>query len=135
VVLLPWIIYLADTLPRRHSDLHYRLAWVGFDCLLALAIIRTAYMAFRVDQRVQFSAIATATLLVVDAWFDITTSSSRSQIMEALLLAALVELPAAAFSVYLARQVNQRILDLAVVGAEEVASGDHRVPSDDAPPD
>jgi hypothetical protein len=113
VFLLPWIVYLAITLPRRNLDLHYRAAWVGFDCLLVFAIVRTAYMAFRVDQRVQFAAIATATLLIVDAWFDITTSGSRTQFLWALVLAALVEIPAAIFSIHLARQVNRRLVERA----------------------
>jgi hypothetical protein len=112
-ILLPWIVYLAATLPRRQYDRHYRAAWVGFDLLLVFAITRTAYMAFRVDQRVQFPAIATATLLVVDAWFDMTTSANRSQFVEAFVLAAVVEIPAAVFSIYVARQVNRRILEAA----------------------
>lgn len=113
VVLLPWIGFLAVTLPRRQFDLHYRAAWVGFDLLLVFAITRTAYMAFRVDQRVQISATATATLLIVDAWFDMTTSGGRGQFFEALLLAVFVEIPAAVFSIYVARQVNRRTLELA----------------------
>ena len=60
-------------------------------------------MAFRVDQRVQFPATATATLLVVDAWFDMTTSGEpRGQFFEALVLAVFVEIPAAVFSIYVA---------------------------------
>jgi hypothetical protein len=113
VVLLPWIAYLAITLPRRDLDRHYRLAWVGFDCLLVFAIVRTAYMAFRIDPRVQFPATATATLLFVDAWFDITTSGSRGAALEALLLALLVEIPAAIFSLHMARRVNRQVLELA----------------------
>jgi hypothetical protein len=113
VVLLPWIAYLAVTLPRRDLDRHYRLAWVGFDCLLVFAIVRTAYMAFRIDPRVQFPATATATLLFVDAWFDITTSGSRAAAFEALVLALLVEIPAAIFSLYLARRVSRQVLELA----------------------
>ena len=112
-ILLPWIVYLAVTLPRRNLDHHYRAAWVGFDVFLVVVIVRTAYMAFRVDQRVQFPATATATLLFVDAWFDVTTSSGRGQMLEALVLAACIELPAALFSLYLARQVNRRVLELA----------------------
>ena len=77
------------------------------------AIARTAYMAFRVDQRVQFPATATATLLIVDAWFDMTTSGGRGQFFEALLLAVFVEIPAAVFSIYVARSVNRRSLELA----------------------
>jgi hypothetical protein len=116
VILLPWIVYLAATLPRRQFDRHYRAAWVGFDVILIYAIARTAYMAFRVDPRVQFPATATAVLLFVDAWFDITTSANRAQFFEALVLALLVEIPAAIFSLYVARSVHRRVLDLAHVG-------------------
>jgi hypothetical protein len=113
VALLPWIAYLAVTLPRRQFDLHYRAAWVGFDVLLVIAITRTAYMAFRLDQRVQFSATATATLLIVDAWFDMTTSASHAEFFEAFVLAVFLEIPAAVFSLYVARQTNRRILEFA----------------------
>jgi hypothetical protein len=101
VALLPWIAYLAITLPRRDLDNHYRAAWVGFDCFLVFAIVRTAYMAFRIDPRIQFPA--TATLLIVDAWFDITTAGSRAHTLEAVILAAIFEIPAALFSIHLAR--------------------------------
>jgi hypothetical protein len=113
VGLLPWIAYLAVSLPRRDLDLHYRAAWVGFDLLLVFAIVRTAYMAFRIDPRVQFPATATATLLIVDAWFDITTSGSHAAAFEAMLLALFVEIPAAVFSIYLARRVSRQVLELA----------------------
>ena len=120
-ILLPWIGVLAVTLPRRQFDLHYRAVWVGFDLLLVVAITRTAYMAFRVDPRVQLPATATATLLFVDAWFDITTSGTRSQVLEAVVLAALVEIPAAIFSLYLARSVNRRVIEAAGLGPSPTA--------------
>jgi hypothetical protein len=113
VALLPWIVYLAISLPRRDLDTHYRAAWVGFDCLLVFAIVRTAYMAFRVDLRVQIPAVATATLLIVDAWFDIATSDGRAAIFRALLLAVFFEIPAAVFSIYVSRQVSHQVLLLA----------------------
>jgi hypothetical protein len=113
VILIPWIIYLAETLPKRQYDRHYRAAWVGFDIILILAISRTAYLAFRVDPRVHFPATATAVLLFVDAWFDITTSANRNQFLEALTLALLVEIPAALFSLFLARRVSQQIIERA----------------------
>lgn len=123
VLLLPWIGYLAVTLPRRQFDLHYRAAWVGFDVLLVVAITRTAYMAFRVDQRIQIPATATATLLIVDAWFDVTTSAGRGQVLEALVLAVGIEIPAAIFSIYTARQVNHRVLESArLAGAASVTT-------------
>ena len=111
--LVPWIVFLAVTLPGRDVDRHYNLAWVGFDLFLAFAVIRTAWFAFRIDPRVQLPAAATATLLMVDAWFDMTTSSGWNQFLEAALLAAFVEIPAAVFSLYLARKVNRQVSDLA----------------------
>ncbi|MGA2837075.1 MAG: hypothetical protein ABSF84_10815 [Acidimicrobiales bacterium] len=106
VVLVPWTAYLALSLPRRDVDTHYRAAWVGFDILLVAAIVQTAYYAFKVDTRVQLPATATATLLVVDAWFDVMTAGGHRATFDALVLALVVELPAAAFSLYLARRVN-----------------------------
>ncbi len=60
---------------------------MGFDILLVLAIVLTAYYAFRMDDRVQLPAMATATLLVVDAWFDVMTRGGRQATLEALLMA------------------------------------------------
>ena len=122
LALVPWIAYLAVTLPKRDLDSHYRAAWVGFDCLLAFVIIRTAYMAFRIDPRVQFPATATATLLLVDAWFDVTTSSGSGATIEAILLAVFLEIPAAVFSLYLARRVSLQVLKLAHF--DQFADGD-----------
>jgi hypothetical protein len=70
-------------------------------------------MAFRVDLRVQIPAAATATLLIVDAWFDIATSDGRAAILQALLLAVFFEIPAAVFSIYVSRQVSHQVLLLA----------------------
>jgi hypothetical protein len=126
VALLPWIAYLAVSLPGRNLEVHYRAAWVGFDCLLVFVIVRTAYMAFRVDPRVTFAATATATLLFVDAWFDVTTSNGRGAILLAILLALLVEIPAALFSLHLARRVNRQVLHLAHLDEFTYGPGPHR---------
>ena len=106
VCLVPWIVYLAISLPKRDVDTHYRAAWVGFDILLVTSIVMTAYYAFRVDTRVQLPAMATATLLVVDAWFDVMTAGRHRGVGLALLMAVCVELPAALGSLWLARRVN-----------------------------
>jgi hypothetical protein len=102
VLLIPWTVYLAVTLPRRDLDTHYRGAWVGFDLLLVATIILTAYFA-----RVQLPATATATLLIVDAWFDVMTAGRRQSTLEAVLMALCIEIPAALFSLWLARRVNR----------------------------
>jgi hypothetical protein len=128
-LLIPWTVYLAVTLPKRDLDTHYRGAWVGFDLLLVGAIVLTAYFAFRVDTRVQLPATATATLLVVDAWFDVMTAGHRQSTMLALALALLVELPGAGFSLWLARRVNHNAGHIALAAAS-VAPED---PAEDGP--
>lgn len=113
VALMPWIVYLALTLPKRSLDVHYRAAWVGFDLLLVFALTRTAYMAFRIDARVQLAAAAAGTLLIVDAWFDITTSHGRAAVAEAIVLAVVAEIPIAIFCIFVARRVSQHVFELA----------------------
>jgi hypothetical protein len=113
--LILWTAYLALSLPRENLEHHYRLTWVGFDVILALSLYLTAHMAFRLDARVQAPATVAATLLVVDAWFDITTSTDGKAAIEALILALFVELPAAAFTLYVAHKVGRRVRELAHV--------------------
>jgi len=113
VVLIPWTVYLAVTLPKRVIDTHYRGAWVGFDIMLVLAMVATAYFAFRMDTRVQLPAAATATLLLVDAWFDVMTAGGRAATLEAVVMALCIEIPAALLSLYVARRVNRNAVLLA----------------------
>jgi hypothetical protein len=113
VWLAVWTGILAFSLPRENLEHHFRLTWVGFDLILVLAVYLTAHMAFRLDARVQAPATVVATLLVVDAWFDVTTATDSKAATEALILALAVELPAAAFSLYVAHRVGRRVRQLA----------------------
>jgi hypothetical protein len=70
---VPWIGYLAATLPRT-ARIHERTAWVGFDIGLVLLLALTGFLAWRGRPRVALAAVATATMLVMDAWFDVLTS-------------------------------------------------------------
>jgi hypothetical protein len=114
--LIVWTVFLALSLPKENLEHHYRLTWTGFDLILVLAIYLTAYWAFRLDTRVVYPATVVATLLVADAWFDITTSATATAATQALILALLVELPAAAFSLYVAHRVGRRVRELAYPG-------------------
>jgi hypothetical protein len=68
----------------------------GF-CLLG-----TGLLLLRRDQRVSPVAAVTAALLLVDAWFDVTTSSSGRALVVALAMALLVELPLCALCALIA---------------------------------
>ena len=125
-LLIPWTVYLAITLPKREFDTHYRGAWVGFDLLLVGTIVLTAYYAFRVDTRVQLPATATATLLVVDAWFDVMTAGGHRATAQAALMAVCIELPAAIFSLWLARRVNHNADRMARVALAMEEARDRR---------
>ena len=116
VGLIVWTVFLALSLPKENLEHHYRLTWVGFDLIEVLAIYLTAHMAFRLDARVVYPATVVATLLVADAWFDVTTSATAADATQALILALLVELPAAAFSLYVAHRVGRRVRELAQPG-------------------
>ena len=114
--LVVWTVFLALSLPKENLEHHYRLTWTGFDLIEVVAIYLTAHLAFRLDARVVFPATVVATLLVADAWFDITTSATATAATQALMLALLVELPAAAFSLYVAYRVGRRVRELAHPG-------------------
>jgi hypothetical protein len=96
VGLVPWIFYLTFTLPSRHVTFHYDTAWIGFDVALLASFAATAWATFRGSQWLVPLAAVTGTMLVCDAWFDVVTSQSGSEMWEAVAEAALAELPLAA---------------------------------------
>lgn len=103
-VLIPWDVYLAISLPRRSISAHYRLTWVGFDVLLILVMARIGWYAHRRTPNVVLTFMVGATLLVTDAWFDVTTAATGSDRTRAILSALLLELPIAALCALLARR-------------------------------
>src|SRR5207249_11003835 len=102
LALVPWSLWLAKTLPSHHDAEHWDLAWGGFDVLLAAALLATAISAARRSPYLPSFATASGTLLVVDAWFDVLTSSAGRELEAAVLLAAIAELPLAAIAFWIA---------------------------------
>jgi hypothetical protein len=105
---VPWTVHLAMSLPQQAHTHNYRVSWVGFDVLLIVALLATAYYAWRGWRHVGVLAAATATMLVVDAWFDMTTSG-RADLVPAVLSAVLVELPLAVVCGWIALHVDRVI--------------------------
>jgi hypothetical protein len=106
VILLPWIIYLAVSLPARQLSSNYDAAWAGFDIILLCGLMATAACALRRSRYLSSAATATATLLVVDAWFDVLTSPPHQR-LQSVLLGVLVELPLAALCGWLSYHTHQ----------------------------
>jgi hypothetical protein len=103
---VPWTIHLAMSLPAQASAHHYRVAWVGFDVMLIVLLLLTAHVAWRGSRHVGLLAASTATMVVVDAWFDVTTSRP-ADLPPAILSAVLLELPLAVVCGWIALHVDQ----------------------------
>ncbi len=99
--LVPWTLWLTFSLPSRHVSDRYDLAWVGFDVALAAAFGATAWSAFRRLRWLGIFAAVTGTMLICDAWFDIVTSHTGGEMLEAAIEAVLGELPLAALCAYI----------------------------------
>jgi hypothetical protein len=96
LVLIPWIAYLATSLPTRQVADPWNFAWVGFDSALVLMLSWTAWNAWHRLQMLIPSAIITATLLICDAWFDIVLDWGSQHVLVSIASALLAELPLAA---------------------------------------
>jgi hypothetical protein len=108
---VPWVVYLAVTLPRHATFAHYRGVWVGFDLALVAVLATTAVFAWRGNPRVTISATAAATMLFVDAWFDVLTTPRGSGRWLAVLLAAVAEIPLALICLWIALRASRAGID------------------------
>lgn len=135
VFMIPWLVYLGLTLPSKVRSDNYDITWLGFDSALILVLGLVGYCAWtRRPASGTFAAVAAA-MLVIDAWFDVTTSSSGSAFVVALVLALAGEIPLAIICAWAAisaerhraklydgmRQRWQSAIDAARIAAEVTA--------------
>jgi hypothetical protein len=107
LLLVPWVVLVIVSLPSAHRAAHWDIAWAGFDVALALLLVTVAVAAWRGSPWLEGAATATATLLLVDAWFDVLTSSTRAELIVSIAEAVLVELPLAILCLLLARNAER----------------------------
>jgi len=119
--MIPWMIYLGATLPRRYDAQHWRLLWVGFDTFEVVVLAHVAWSAWFRRQVTLVGAIVAATLLVSDAWFDVVTSFGNRDEWLTLFTALAGELPLALFFFWIARRILTRMV--AAVHAAQGAPG------------
>jgi hypothetical protein len=106
---VPWTAYLAVTLPEDIRTRNYRIAWVGFDVGLVFLLLLTAFLAYRGQRHIAMTATATATALVIDAWFDVVTSPAGGDLIVALATALFGEFPLAVLCLWIALHVDRVI--------------------------
>jgi hypothetical protein len=95
ISLIPWIAYLAITLPEKYVAHNWTVTWVGFDILLVTFMAATAVLGFLRRQLLILAAFTTGVLLVCDAWFDVMTAAPADRWVS-VLTAVLGELPLSA---------------------------------------
>ncbi len=121
---VPWVIFLAITLPRHATFRHYRGVWVGFDIGLIFVLALTGYLATKRRPSVALAATAAATMLLVDAWFDVGTTPRGGGLILALVLAFFVELPLAGVCLWIALHAEQVVESRLVILARRAARRD-----------
>ena len=114
--LVAWTVMLGLTLPTDYRVHAWRTTWVGFDVLLLGALAATAVLAWRRHRAALMTSVATAVLLVCDAWFDVSLDFGTPAIWASAALAVFVELPIAAF---LLRRVY-RLIQLKLAALQQV---------------
>ncbi|MDT0458023.1 hypothetical protein RM550_20145 [Streptomyces sp. DSM 41527] len=90
LALLPWLGYLAGTLPPTEAA-----AWVVLDALEAAALLTAGTRLLRGDSHHRAPAAAAALLLLADACIDLATAAPGTELATALAMAVGAELPLA----------------------------------------
>ena len=109
LVLIVWAGFLIITLPRNYTANHWHVAWGGFDIGLGVALVATAAALVRRSPYAEVAAAISGTLLVCDAWFDVLTSRTTGELVQASVEAALVELPLAALCFWMATNLARAV--------------------------
>jgi hypothetical protein len=104
IALIPWTLIYITQLPDRHTTEHWNVAWTGFDLLLTFALGLTAWAALRERAMLIVGLIASSTLLLCDAWFDVVTSFGTDDQVITLITAIGIELPLAFYFALLTRR-------------------------------
>jgi hypothetical protein len=105
VWMIPWIIYLAFTLPGNYTAGQWSATWTGFDIALLAALAGTGLAVLRKRQVAIIGMLITATLLTCDAWFDVMLSWGADEFPLSVVTALAGELPLAALCFYVARRL------------------------------
>ncbi len=108
VIMVPWTAFLAATLPSRFHAHNWDVAWVGFDSILMLVLIATAWAAWYRRQILAMVSVVAATMLLCDAWFDINTTWGTSGLVVSISTALIGNIPLAFFFFWLARRIMLR---------------------------
>ena len=110
-----WTIYMGWRLPRTYVANHWDLAWVGLDVSQVVMLLACAWAAWRHRAVLILFASIAGTLLLVDAWFDITTAR-HGDLLESVIVAVVVEVPSALVLFWVTRRTIRQFNNAAFGG-------------------
>ncbi len=109
VILIPWTINLAYSLPTRTLARHWDIAWVGLDIFLITSLIANAVFAVYRSKFLVITLITTSNLLILDAWFDVMSSKAGKPLAWAISEALIFEFPLALISASVALGIISKL--------------------------
>jgi hypothetical protein len=109
VAMVPWVGYLAVTLPDNYVAHNWVITWIGFDILLVGFMLATLVLGYLRRQLLVFTAFTTGVLMICDAWFDLMTAGPRD-VRLSVVTALLIELPLAIFMIVSAVRIMRLTL-------------------------
>ena len=113
VWMVPWIVYLAFSLPGNYTAGQWSATWTGFDIALLAALAGTALAILRERQVAVVGLLITSTLLTCDAWFDVMLSWGADEFPLSVVTALCGELPLAGLCFYATRRLLRLTLHAA----------------------
>jgi hypothetical protein len=118
LVLVPWTIGLAVTLPQHYLVRNWPAAWIGFDVVLLGCLSTTAWALWKERQVAVPASLVTSVLLLCDAWFDLLTAHGGHCLMVSIAVALFAEVPLA----ILLGVISVRLLHASVRAAQRFDS-------------
>lgn len=104
IAMVPWLGYLAVTLPHNYVAHNWPVTWIGFDILLVAFMLTTAVLGYLRRQLLVLAAFTTGVLLICDAWFDLTTAGPKD-VWLSMVTALGIEVPLAIFMIFTAQRI------------------------------
>jgi hypothetical protein len=114
-----WVIYLSLSIPASYSTSSWRVAWVGFDIGMLMDLVAATLSVWRKKASAVIYLGVLGAALIIDAWFDIATSSGVD-LQQAILLAILLEGPIAIFLFWVSHKMLRRIAHGIALGEIEL---------------
>lgn len=124
VGLAGWIAVLIMTLPGHYTSTDWRTVWVGLDIAELAGFVATGWAAWHQRQVVIFCMVFTGTLLLCDAWFDVTLDFGSRGFAISIATALLAEIPLAFVMFASARRLVRVTVEILM----QLAGVDGRVP-------